>query len=685
LADDNGGNEGSNADAANLNKTPGNGKGNGNGSSAGRVLNNRYALIAVVGGGGMAQVYKARDNILGRIVAVKLLREQFTTDEQFVARFRREAQAAANLTHPNIVNVYDVGQDGDLQFIVMEFINGQSLKEYISRNAPLPVGQAVSIAAQILAGLEYAHRSGLIHRDIKPQNVLITNDGGVKVTDFGIAKSVSDLGLTEAGQALGTAHYFSPEQARGERVVPQSDIYAVGVTLYEMLTGKLPFESDNAVGLAYKHISEPPPSPRTINPSIPARLEAVVLKALAKEPQQRYPSAAEMERVLRGIEVGGQQPTMEVRVPTARPRLAQPAVQGSGRTTTGRLRSGAVTGPLRPSGPPRNIYGTAGAVAGGGGAGVGAATRHVNSPLGSPTSMAMRSGSVRVQAGSGGCSPAAIAFLILGVAAVVVAGLIFLSPRLPNVFNLFNEVVVPSPTPTPIVPTATPSPTPVPPSPTPTATATSTPTATPTPKSGAVPQLVGLSIQDATTLAKQKGYVLFELERIITPDYPEGVVVQQDPPPNAIYQQTKQISVRVSKGPPPFKLPDLVNTDPDAARGTLEGAGLKVQVVPKGSDTVPKGIVITTIPGPDSTVRSGDSVQLIVSMGETSVVPDLVGLVDLNIAQQRLQAANLVLGNVTEQDDPSESVPPGAILSQNPPKDTTVEKFSTVDIVLRKK
>jgi serine/threonine protein kinase/beta-lactam-binding protein with PASTA domain len=677
LVNSNGGNEDSNADAADLNKqaSPGKGNGgNGTGSYGGRVLNNRYALISVVGGGGMAQVYKARDNILGRIVAVKVLREQFTTDAQFVARFRREAQAAANLTHPNIVNVYDVGQDGDLHFIVMEFIAGQSLKELITRSAPLPINQAVSIAAQILAGLEYAHRSGLIHRDIKPQNVLITGDGGVKVTDFGIAKSVSDLGLTEAGQALGTAHYFSPEQARGERVVPQSDIYAVGVTLYEMLTGKLPFESDNAVGLAYKHISEQPPPPRAINPAIPVRLEAVVLKALAKEPQHRYTSAADMERALRGIQVSGQQPTVEVRVPTARPRTTQAGAR------TGSLRTAPVTGPLRPSGPPRNIYGTQAAAST-----VMPATRHVSSPLGTPTSMAMRPATVRMQAGAGGCSPSLIAFFLLVVVALIVAGGIVLSPQLPNIFNFFTDTVVPSPTPTPIIPTATPSPTPVPPTNTPTATATNTPTATPTPKSVAVPQLVGLKVEDATTLAKQKGFVLFELERIITPDYPEGVVVQQDPAPNSIYQQTKQISVRVSKGPPPFKLPNLANTDPNAARATLEGAGLKVQVVNKGSDTVPQGVVITTIPEPDSSVRAGDMIQLIVSLGETSVVPDLVGIVDLDIVRQRLDAANLVLGNITEQDDPTESVPPGAVLSQNPPKNTEVTKFSTVDIVTRKK
>jgi len=679
LANSKGGNDGSSADAAGSNNSAGSGNGNGSGSYAGRVLNGRYALIGVVGGGGMAQVYKARDNILGRIVAVKVLRDQFTTDEQFVARFRREAQAAANLTHPNIVNVYDVGQDGDLHYIVMEFIAGQSLKELITRNAPLPIEQAISIGAQILAGLEYAHRSGLIHRDIKPQNVLITNDGGVKVTDFGIAKSVSDLGLTEAGQALGTAHYFSPEQAKGERVVPQSDIYAVGVTLYEMLTGRLPFESDNAVGLAYKHISEPPPSVRLLNPGVPSRLEAIIMKALAKEPQQRYPNAAEMERALRSVEAVGQQPTVDMRVPAARPRFSQGGAQGGART--GNLRGGAGTGALKGSGPPRNIYGTPVASA----ATVQAAGRHVSSPLGSPTSMAIRPASVKVQGEGIGCSPALIAFLLLGLLALLAVGGIFFAPRLSNVFNFFGDTVVPSPTPTPIIPTATP----VPPTPTPTFTPTSTPTNTPTPtatpKSVAVPQLVGLTIQQATSLAKQNGFTILELDRIVTPAYPEGVVAQQNPPANTIFQQTRQIAVRVSQGPPPFELPDLGNTDPIAAQAVLTAAGLKVDVINTGSDTVPKGVVITTKPGPKTSIKPGDSIQLLVSIGPSSIVPDLIGIENLDIATQRLQAANLQVGNVTEQDDPNDTVPPGAVLSQNPPKGTEVERFSKVDIVLRNK
>ncbi|MFL5731737.1 MAG: protein kinase domain-containing protein, partial [Chloroflexia bacterium] len=348
---------------------------NGAGGGAGRVLNGRYQLISVVGGGGMAQVYKARDNVLGRVVAVKVLHEQYANDAQFVARFKREAQASANLAHPNIVNVYDVGQDGDIYFIVMEFIAGESLKEFIVRSAPLPADTAVSIAAQILAGLEYAHRSGLIHRDIKPQNVLITREGAVKVTDFGIAKSVSDLGLTEAGLALGTAHYFSPEQAKGERVVPQSDIYSLGVTLYEMLTGHIPFESETAVGLAYKHISEIPTRPALVNPNIPARLDTIVMKALAKDPSQRFNSAAEMEKALRNLEAAGQQATTSI--PVARTNITA----GAPKQNTRAARPPTAGQPTRPVGPERL------AVAG---AASSAATRQIASPLAAPSSMALR-------------------------------------------------------------------------------------------------------------------------------------------------------------------------------------------------------------------------------------------------------------------------------------------------------
>jgi serine/threonine-protein kinase len=649
------------------------------GGVVGRVLNGRYQLISVVGGGGMAQVYKSRDNILGRIVAIKVLREQYSTDAQFVARFRREAQAAANLAHPNIVNVYDVGQDGDTHYIVMEYINGESLKSYINRSSPLPIGKAVSVAAQILAGLEYAHRSGLIHRDIKPQNVLITPDGAVKVTDFGIAKSVSDLGLTEAGLALGTAHYFSPEQAKGERVVPQSDIYAVGVTLYEMLTGRLPFESENVIGLAYKHISEEPPSARNLNPSVPPRLDAIILKSMAKDPQQRFGSAAEMEKALRAIQQGGQQPTVEVPVAQVnvqpRQRGQQPPQVGA---RTGRMgASGPSTGSMRVGAGPRGAYAMGGAAAGA------LPTRGMTSPLGSPTSMAV-SPVPRAQSGSGssGCLIAAITFITVGILAVLVGGVIFFGPRIPG---FFQDRVVPSPTATPTVPTATATNTAVPPTNTPTSTPTLTPTATSTPLSVPVPRLVGLNIQNAITLAKQNGFLVLELDRIDSVEWPEGVVAQQDPPENAILKQTSQIAVRVSRGPPAFSLPNLTNTDPNEARGVLESTGLRVVIAYEGSQTVPKGIVARTNPPADSSVKSGQQVTIYISLGRSQIVPDLRGTENLELAQQRLDALGLTVGSVTEEDDPNESVPPGAVLRTEPAAGTEIEENGVVNIVLRRR
>ena len=654
--------------------TSNNGEDNG-----GRALNGRYQLISVVGGGGMAHVYKARDNVLGRIVAVKLLREQYTDDSQFVVRFRREAQAAANLAHPNIVNVYDVGQDGDLHYIVMEYIAGASLKEVITASAPFPANKAATIAIQILAGLEYAHRNGLIHRDIKPQNVLIGPDGTVKVTDFGIAKSVSDLGLTEAGLALGTAHYFSPEQAKGERVVPASDIYAVGVTMYEMLTGKLPFESDSIMGLAYKHISEPPQAPRELNPGIPARLEAIVLKALAKDSNERFASAAEMERALRAMLAGGQQATVEV--PVARSNVVPGSRQNSRGRQTVRVGSQAsTTGRLNTGGVPAGVYPAA---AGAGiGAGVGAAARPMAGALGGPASMALRPGEAKVQTRGGGCSVVAITLIVLGLVAGIVAGAIWLVPQVQNVFK---DYVVPTPTNTPIIPTATFTSTPIPPSPTLTSTATATATATSTPISVPVPKLVGLKIGDAIILAKQRGFELVELERIESPEWPQGVVAQQDPAPDVVYKQTSRISVRVSTGPPPFKMPPLANTDPQAARAALESTGLKVQIVFEGSDTVPEGVVIRTDPDADVQVRPGDSIKLVVSIGEVAEVPDLTGVENVDIAAQRLESLGLILGSVTEVDDPTGSVPPGAVLTQDPVKGKVVRKGTPVNIEIRRR
>ena len=260
----------------------------------GRLLGNRYELLRKIGNGGMATVYRAKDHILNRNVAVKILKDEFTTDEEFVKRFNTEATNVASLTHPNIVSVYDVGHEGDLYYIVMELIQGKTLKEIIVADGKLSWKWSANVAIQIASALETAHRNNIIHRDIKPHNIIITEDGIAKVTDFGIAKSVSNSTITAFGTTLGSVHYFSPEHARGGFTDAKSDIYSLGVVLYEMLTGKVPFDADTPVSVALKHMQEEPVEPRLVNPEIPVAMNNIIMKAMKKDPNERYQSATEM-------------------------------------------------------------------------------------------------------------------------------------------------------------------------------------------------------------------------------------------------------------------------------------------------------------------------------------------------------------------------------------------------------
>ena len=261
----------------------------------GRLLGNRYEIIEKIGSGGMATVYKAKCHVLNRYVAIKILRDEFTTDEEFIKRFEVEAQSAASITHPNIVSVYDVGVDGNLYYIVMELIKGKTLKEIIvEEKGPLPWKWSVNIAIQIASALEVAHRNHIIHRDIKPHNIIITEDGVAKVTDFGIAKAVSNSTITAFGTTIGSVHYFSPEHARGGFTDEKSDLYSLGVVMYEMLTGKVPFDADTPVSVALKHMQEEPIPAKNINPNIPSAVNDVIMKALKKDSTLRYQNATEM-------------------------------------------------------------------------------------------------------------------------------------------------------------------------------------------------------------------------------------------------------------------------------------------------------------------------------------------------------------------------------------------------------
>ena len=270
----------------------------------GQPFDGRYRVLGRLGVGGMATVYLAEDSSLGRKVALKVMAERYSEDGEFVERFRREAQAAARLNHPNIIAVYDRGEADGRPYIAMEYLQGRTLKQVIQAEGPLPPERAIAIAMQVLAGLRYAHEHGVVHRDVKPHNVLVGDDGRIKVTDFGIAHA-GDPQMTEVGSIVGTAQYLSPEQARGRGVGPQTDIYSLGVVLYEMLAGRVPFEGDSSVAIAMQHVSDPPPPLRALAPDVPESLALVVAHAMLKDPAQRYGSAdefaADLDRVRRGL------------------------------------------------------------------------------------------------------------------------------------------------------------------------------------------------------------------------------------------------------------------------------------------------------------------------------------------------------------------------------------------------
>ncbi|MBR0469466.1 MAG: Stk1 family PASTA domain-containing Ser/Thr kinase [Mogibacterium sp.] len=268
---------------------------------ASRILSGRYELLEKIGDGGMAVVYKGKDKLLNRYIAVKILRPEFTKDATFVENFKRESQAAAGLSHPNIVGVYDVGREGNINYIVMELIEGDTLNKIIEREAPMDYRKVIDISKQVASALRTAHKNKIIHRDVKPHNIMITNDGVVKLADFGIARAVNDATLSTGSKIVGSVHYFSPEQARGNYVDERSDIYSLGIVMYEMLTGKVPFDGDNPVTVALKHINEEIVPPIELEPSIPPALNRCVMKATSKFQTNRYANADELIQELDNI------------------------------------------------------------------------------------------------------------------------------------------------------------------------------------------------------------------------------------------------------------------------------------------------------------------------------------------------------------------------------------------------
>lgn len=650
-----------------------------------RTLNGRYRLDQLIGEGGMAVVYRGYDLVLGRVVAIKLLREQFGSDQNFLLRFNREAQSAARLTHPNIANVYDVGHDRDTHYIVMEFVNGPNLKDLIRRQGPFSVDGAAFILRQVADALDAAHRHGLVHRDVKPQNILVDENGQAKVVDFGIAKGLSDSNLTEAGTGMGTVHYVSPEQARGERATPASDIYSTGIVLYEMLTKQLPFDADTPVGVAMQHVSALPPSPREFNPSIPPQVEDIVMRALAKDPDDRYPTASALAAALDHWE--------EV------PNEAQST----------RVLAGAGGGTMRGARP------RGAAAAGGYGAGRGGA-RTATRPH--PREQPFRDdvGCVTWLIGSA---------ILIGLVGLVVLGFklgdfSFLDPSGAGTATSTAQVATPAPsasvpvaaksptatqtTPSPtanatptgtstpsaspsatvtVSPTATETPSPTP---TPTETPSPTPTETATAATANVPNLNNSTLEQAQTAALP-GEFKIETQQVYSDVFEAGHITDQDPAPATQAPRGSLIHVKISLGPQFVTIPNLTGQPIGQAKSDLESKGLKVTVVEQGSKTVASGAVIGT--DPSGQVQNGSPVTIYASVGDQVKVPKVQG-VPYQQGISQLENAGLSVNSATPQSCAAiqaqdstfncSGFPNGGIVSGTLEWDSWVPRGSSIDI-----
>lgn len=540
----------------------------------GTTIQGRYRIDRKVGEGGMATVFVGRDLLLNRDVAVKVLRPQYAADPQFRLRFRREAQAAAGFSHPNIVDIYDVGETAGAPWFVMAYVPGQTLKEVIAAEAPFHPDDVAGLLQQLCSALDYAHERGYVHRDVKPQNTLVDPDGHAIVVDFGIAKGLADADLTHTGAGLGTVHYLSPEQAAGQAAAPASDIYAAGVVAFEMLTGRLPFDADTPVGVAMRHLHEPPPAPSDLLPSIPPAVDAIVLRALDKDPARRFASAGAFARAM-----------------TYWRQYRPPAVQADPGATV----------PLGLAGP-RTLPPSAA---------VPAARGRGEPPLAHARS--------ERSTGTGWLTWLVGALILAGLGSLIVLGG-QLAPGLRGDPAGPGTGVTDVQTPTPLsavatapaieefVPTTAPPPTIAPVEPT-------------APALASVPDLVGRTTEEAAALLAQQGLEMEVGSSVTSEAVPEGRVVFQDRAPGDTIDPGSVVTVRPSAGQGMVDVAalNLPGKPAGVAVALLNGQGLRVIEEDVGSNTVLPGFVVEIDP-PDA-AAPGSTVTIRVSTGNRTRIP----------------------------------------------------------------
>ena len=607
----------------------------------GRTYGGRYAIIERVGTGGMAEVYRARDELLGREVAVKVLSERFGRDRSFVERFRREAQAAANLNHPNIVSLFDYGSDDGTYFIVMEFIDGSSLSDIIRREGALMPERAAEIASDVAKALERAHAQGLVHRDIKSGNIMITRTGQTKVTDFGIARAVGRDGeqtMTQTGMVIGTAAYLSPEQAQGNPVDGRSDVYSLGVVLFEMLTGRTPFSGDSALSIAYKHVREDARPPSELNRDVSPQLDAITLKALAKNPDNRYSTAAEMSEDLQRF--------MHGQKVQATPLLGdRTAVMGRGTGT--QVLPPTEVGP--PEAPPR------------------------------------RAGWYVVIA--------LLALALIGLLVWLLADNLFggAEVRVPDVVGMterqarneldavglrtevedrrsrrpVGEVLEQDPEADSVAQEGD----------------TVTITVSGGPRQVEVPPLVGQTQEEAESILEDARLQLGEVTEEPSDEVEEGLVISQSPEAGQQVDARSSVDIVVSAGPESVTVPPVVGLSEEDARAALDAAGLEVDVIRDSADE-PAGEVIAQDPSAGTEVASGDTVTITVSEGpQGEPMPNVVGQ-DAEDAEDLLEDEFGLNVNREAETEPC-AQPPGTVCRQDPDPGTPVSEGDTVTIFVQ--
>ena len=621
------------------------------------LFDGRYRIQRKLGAGGMADVYLAEDQELGRRVAIKILNSRHGNDDQFIERFRREAKNAAALNHPNIVSIYDRGEAEDTYYIAMEFLDGRTLKELIVGRGAAPINVAIEYARQILSALRFAHRHGIVHRDIKPHNVLVDGEGRVKVTDFGIARAGTSQ-MTETGSIVGTAQYLSPEQARGGEVDPRSDLYSLGIVLYELLTGKTPFEGDTPVEIAMKHLSNAPQPPSKLRPDIPRELDMVVLRALAKSPDDRYQSADEMEadleRVARGASVSATTADTATQV-LSRPAAAAVAASATAATMIATPPSTAAAGvpptvveeeeeydeeggerPLWPwlvaagfviaaiiagffvyqelSGPKANV------------------------PVNNYVNETQKNAGQQIRAA--GLQPA----VNKGPNDKVPQGKVFKQdPSAGSKLEKGGTVTI--------------------------WVSTGPPKVT-------VPTVKGQKWPDAQQALVNAGLKPVEY---IVPGEPKDQVAATDPGGGERVPKGSKVRVNVYSGPATAAVPSVVGLSVDQAQAKLHAAGFNGNPTFVNNSTAPQGQVISQNPAPGTTATKGTTVNFNVSNGPPEVtVPDVVGYTSQQ-AVSTLEAAGFQVQQQYVSTDASQD---NIVQQQNPPGNSRAELHSPVTIVI---